>query len=71
MERNLGEEQLVSPQIYGMTLILNNAHAATVGLDLSFFLFLDAPSHLYKRVCPSVRPSVRPCVRPSVRPLAF
>ena len=25
-------------------------------------LFLDAPSHLYKRVCPSVRPSVRPSV---------
>ena len=22
-------------------------------------IFLDAPSHLYKRVCPSVRPSVR------------
>ena len=29
--------------------------------------FLDAPSHLYKRVCPSVRPSVRPYVRGSVR----
>ena len=28
--------------------------------------FLDAPSHLYKRVCPSVRPSVRLSVRPSV-----
>ena len=26
--------------------------------------FLDAPSHLYKRVCLSVRPSVRPWVRP-------
>ena len=38
---------------------------------LSFFL--DASSHLYKRVCPSVRrsvgPSVCPSVRPSVRPL--
>ena len=30
--------------------------------------FLDAPSHLYKRVCPSVGPSVRPWVRPSVGP---
>ena len=29
--------------------------------------FLDAPSHLYKRVCPSVRPSVRRAVGPSVR----
>ena len=29
--------------------------------------FLDASSHLYKRVCPSVRPSVRRSVRPSVR----
>ena len=27
--------------------------------------FLDAPSHLYKRVCPSVCSSVRPSVRPS------
>ena len=25
--------------------------------------FLDAPSHVYKRVCPSVRRSVRPSVR--------
>ena len=25
-----------------------------------WFFFLDAPSHLYKRLCPSVRPSVRP-----------
>ena len=30
--------------------------------------FLDASSHLYKRVCPSVRPSVGPSVRRSVRP---
>ena len=29
--------------------------------------FLDASSHLYKRVCPSVGPSVRPSVGPSVR----
>ena len=29
--------------------------------------FLDAPSHLYMRLCPSVRRSVRPSVRPSVR----
>ena len=29
--------------------------------------FLDAFSHLYKRVCLSVRPSVRPSVGPSVR----
>ena len=28
--------------------------------------FLDASSHLYKRVCPSVGPTVRPLVRPSV-----
>ena len=30
------------------------------------FRFLDALSHLYKRVCPSVGPSVRPLVRRSV-----
>ena len=27
--------------------------------------FSDATTHLYKRVCPSVRPSVRPSARPS------
>ena len=27
-----------------------------------FILFLDAPSHLYKRVCPSVGPSVCPAL---------
>ena len=40
-------------------------------LQLSFVLFkayLDAPSHLYKRSCPSVGPSVRPSVRRSVGP---
>ena len=35
----------------------------------SFDGFLDASSHLYKRVCPSVRPSVGRSVRPSVGPL--
>ena len=30
--------------------------------------FLDAPSNLYKRVCPSVRPSVSPSVRRSAKP---
>ena len=33
--------------------------------------FLDAPSHLYKRVCPSVGPSVRRSVRRMVRPQLF
>ena len=32
---------------------------------LTAFFFLDAPSHLYKRVCPSVGPSVRPSDGPS------
>ena len=27
-------------------------------LSVAFYLFLDASSHLYKRVCPSIRPSV-------------
>ena len=31
------------------------------------FLFLDASTHLYKRLCPSVRSSVHPSVRRSVR----
>ena len=34
-------------------------------------LFLDAPSHLYKRSCPSVRRSVGPSVGPSVSPVLF
>ena len=38
------------------------------GLDEIWDGFLDASSHLYNRVCPSIRPSVRPLVRPSVRP---
>ena len=38
-----------------------------IGLkNVQNLLFLDAPSHLYKRVCPSVRPSVGPSVGPSV-----
>ena len=32
----------------------------TLSWSMSNFSFLDAPSHLYKRSCPSVRPSVRP-----------
>ena len=35
---------------------------------LLFFFFLDASSHLYMRVCPSVRMSVCPSVCPSVGP---
>ena len=35
------------------------------------FSFLDAPSHLYMRSCPSVGPSVRPSVRASVGPVLF
>ena len=31
-----------------------------------FFSFLDAPSHLYKRLCPSVGRSVRRSVRPQL-----
>ena len=31
-------------------------------LNVEYGRFLDAPSHPYKRVCPSVRPSVRPLV---------
>ena len=31
-------------------------------------IFLDASTHLYKRLCLSVRPSVRPSVRRSVGP---
>ena len=40
-------------------------HLFFLSLFLPFFLFLDAPSHLYKR-CPSVGPSVRRSEGPSV-----
>ena len=36
----------------------------TLSWSMSNFSFLDAPSHLCKRSCPSVRPSVRLMVRP-------
>ena len=37
-----------------------------------FLFFLDVPSHLYKRLCPSVRRSVGPSVRPpTVCPVLF
>ena len=38
------------------------------GCHIKFVSFLDASSHLYKRVCPSVGWSVGRSVRPSVRP---
>ena len=44
------------------------SQTTNLNLRLGVLKFLDAPSHLYKRVCPSVRPSVRPSVCPSVRP---
>ena len=47
--------------------ILSLSVLAAKDLCLSLH-FLDAPSHLYKRSCPSVRPSVGPSVGPSVRP---
>ena len=42
--------------------------AASGGFLVGFFFlfFLDAPSHLYMRSCPSVRPSVRRSIRRSV-----
>ena len=37
-------------------------------LETFHHFFLDASSHLYKRVCPSIGPSIGPSVRPSVCP---
>ena len=45
----------------GWIFIVSSASAESDG-----FPFLDASSHLYNRVCPSVRPSVRMSVRMSV-----
>ena len=38
-----------------------------LGNDELIEKFCQGPTHLYKRVCPSVRPSVGPSVRRSVR----
>lgn len=38
------------------------------GIKQQYLCFLDAYSHLYKRVCPSTRMSVHPSVRPYVCP---
>ena len=35
-----------------------------LGLPISASMFLDASSHLYKRVCLTVHQSVRPSIRP-------
>ena len=38
---------------------LSRSFSLYLSLSLSVSVFLDASSHLYKRVCPSVGPSVR------------
>ena len=48
--------------------VLNHSgHILGIEREQEEGVFLDAFSHLYKRVCPSVGPSVRPSVRRSVR----
>ena len=50
------------------TIIHTHAKTNIAKLDASGAVYpalLDASSHLYTRVCPSVRPSVRRTVRPS------
>ena len=51
---------------------------ALITFCILFLFFLDAPSHLYKRSCLSVRPSVRPVfffggvsVYPALSPISF
>ena len=58
--QKLGEGKTISIE----TKSLNNNFISCCSYLHS--LFLDAPSHLYKRVCLTVRPSVRPSARPSV-----
>ena len=52
-----------------MYLFLSFSLSICLSLFSSPTFFLDASSHLYKRVCPSVRPSVRRSVGPSVTPV--
>ena len=47
-----------------MSKLIQDAGDAAAAQSGEMTAFLDAPSHLYKRVCPSVRPSVRPSVGP-------
>ena len=44
--------------IFRVGLFSSTCLAFTLLLSRSFFLILDATTHLYKRSCPSVRPSV-------------
>ena len=57
-------------QLYQGIPSLSVVVAVVVVVVVSVFVvvdtFLDAPSHLYKRLCPSVRRSVGPSVRPYV-----
>ena len=59
-------EQLLSPLVMcgPQGLRFNKVGEAKEGVILVIARFLDASTHLYKRVCPSVRPSVCPSVRP-------
>ena len=47
--------------------IIHFSAMAKKNLKIGFLMFLDASSHLYERVCPSVRWSVRRSIRWSVR----
>ena len=51
-------------RVFSLFLALDRAIASA--RSIVCFLFLDASSHLYNRVCPSVRPSVGRSVGPSV-----
>ena len=46
-----------------LRIFYNLSHAILALVKKSTYIFLDASSHLYKRVCPSVGPSVGPSVR--------
>ena len=69
----LSFSELSSPtETSGDSMVRYSLHFKQIPLlSIFLFTFLDAPSHLYKRVCPSVRPSVRRSVRRSVRPALF
>ena len=63
--REPNDEEARRTQIVGN--LVTNDRVANLEHPLCIFVFLDAFSHLYKRVCLSVRPLVPPSVGPSVR----
>ena len=59
---SVGAQWYVFPRIFFRQLLSMRPRFTNIPSRTRTLRFLDAPSHLYNRVFPSVRPSVRPSV---------